>query len=203
MNVKVYVEGGGDRRETQAKCRKGFNCFFHKTELAGQMPKVKSCGSRQKTYDDFCAAWAKVADDVFIVLLVDSEGPVAGSPWPHLKNRDNWRKPPDATDNNAHLMVQCMEAWFLADVDTLAGYFGDGFNRNALPGQPNVECIPKADLDHRLKMATRYSTRKGAYHKGKHSFAILSMLNPKKVTDASHHAKRLISILLDKASGQD
>ena len=27
-------------------------------------------------------------------------------------------------------MVQCMEAWFLADKDCLAAFFGLGFNRN-------------------------------------------------------------------------
>ena len=31
-----------------------------------------------------------------------------------------------ATDEQAHLMVQCMEAWFLADRETLAAVFGRG-----------------------------------------------------------------------------
>ena len=202
MNVKVYVEGGGDRRETRTKCRKGFNYFFRKTDLARQMPRVISCGGRQKTYDKFCTAVAQAEEDTFIVLLVDSEAPVTGRPWLHLRDRDNWLTPSNATDNNAHLMVQCMEAWFLADKDTLAGYFGQGFNRNALPGRSNVEAISKTDLNECLKRATRNSTPKGAYHKGNHSFEILSTLNPQQVIDASPHAKRLIRTLLDAASRQ-
>ena len=38
-----------------------------------------------------------------------------------------------ATDEHVHLMVQCMEAWFFADTDSLAEYFGRDFNRNTLP----------------------------------------------------------------------
>lgn len=200
MNVRVYVEGGGDSREMKAKCRRGFSYFFRKTDLAGQMPRVISCGSRQRTYDRFCTTVAQAKEDTFIILLVDSEGPVTVRPWLHLRDRDNWHKPSNVTDNNAHLMVQCMEAWFLADKDTLRGYFGQGFNENALPRRFNVENISKDDLNEGLKRATRHSTRKGAYHKGNHSYDILSTLNPQKVIDASPHAERLIGTLLDAAS---
>jgi hypothetical protein len=41
-------------------------------------------------------------------------------------------------------MVQCMEAWFLADEGALAGFFGDGFNRGALPRRPDVENVSSA-----------------------------------------------------------
>ena len=202
MNVRVYVEGGGDSSEMKAKCRRGFSYFFRKTDLAGQMPRIISCGSRQKTYDKFCTAVTQAEEDTFIVLLVDSEAPVTGRPWLHLRDRDGWRTPSNATDNNAHLMVQCMEAWFLADKNTLAGYFGQGFNGNALPGQSKIELILKIDVNESLKRATRHSTPKGAYHKGHHSFDILSTLNPQKVIDACPHAKRLVRTLLNAASRQ-
>ena len=72
---------------------------------------------------------------------MDSEGPVAqgAGPWAHLRARDGWIRPADATDENAHLMVQCMETWFLADRDNLADYFGHGFNPNALPAREEIE----------------------------------------------------------------
>lgn len=201
MNVKVYVEGGGDRRELRAKCREGFSTFFRKTELAGQMPRVISCGARKQTYDNFHTALTKATKDDFIVLLVDSEGPVVtNTPWLHLKNCDNWEKPPGATDDNAHLMVQCMEAWFMADKETLAEFFGTGFNEGGLPARPDVEGIPKDDIKNGLRMATCQCKPKGEYHKGRHSFAILVRLNPQKVIEASPYAQRLVNILLDKAS---
>ena len=201
MSMKVYVEGGGDRRELKAKCRQGFSTFLSKTELAGQMPRVTACGSRQNTYDAFCTALAHSTDEDFIVLLVDSEDPVMNDPWRHLEERDRWSKPAGATDDNAHLMVQCMEAWFLADKDALADFFGAEFNRNALPQRLEVEKIPKLDLERGLEAATR-QCRKGTYHKGNHSFEILAQLDPGKVIDASPHAERLVSTLLSKASGR-
>ena len=201
MNVKVYVEGGGDRAELKTKCRQGFSTFFGKTELAGQMPRVISCGTRQKTYDKFCTALTNATNDDFIVLLVDSEGPVVtDTPWRHLKNCANWDTPPSATDDNAHLMVRCMEAWFMADKEALAEFFGTGFNEGSLPARPDVEGISKDDINNGLRMATCQCKPKGEYHKGRHSFAILGQLNPKKVFEASPYAQRLVTTLLDKAS---
>ena len=152
MTVKIYVEGGGDGRELRARCRRGFSSFFGKAGLAGTMPQVVACGGRQRAFDKFRAALAVRNDRVFTVLLVDSEDPVAegAGPWRHLMNRDTWSAPDGANDENAHLMVQCMEAWFLADKDCLAAFFGHDFNRNALPGNQNIEEVAKADvlIDH-------------------------------------------------------
>ena len=197
MKVKVYVEGGGDGKDLRANCRRGFSTFFRKASLDGRMPKIIACGARDKTYRDFRTALAHAADNDFIVLLVDSEDPVAdgAGPWQHLKHRDNWDKPSGAAGDNAHLMVQCMEAWFLADRDALARYFGGGFNLKALPGRPDVENISKSDLKNGLKNATKQCNPKGKYHKGRHSFAVLAELDPKKVIAASPHAARLVTVL--------
>ena len=143
----------------------------------------------------------KASTDEFIVLLVDSEEGVEGDigPWAFLKRRDNnWNKPDGTSDDNAHLMVQCMEAWFLADRDTLALFFGHGFRANALPNRSDVENIPKPDLYNALRGATRDS-RKGEYGKGQHSFDLLAQLNPQKVIAASPYAKRLVDTLLSKS----
>ena len=165
------------------------------------MPRVIVCGSRENAFDKFRSAFAKAADSDFIALLVDSEAPVARNTgtWLHLKNRDNWDQPARATDDNAHLMVQCMEAWFLADTDALVQYFGDGFRINSLPGHSEIEAVSKSDIETGLKMATR-QCRKGQYDKRRHSFAILAELNPGKVTNASPHAGRFVTTLLNKTS---
>ena len=201
MTVKIYVEGGGDGRELRARCRRGFSSFFGKAGLVGRMPKVVACGGRQRAYDKFRAALVARNERGFTVLLVDSEDPIAegSGPWLHLMNRDTWAAPESATDDNAHLMTQCMEAWFLADRDGLEAFFGRGFNRNALPGNRNIEEVAKADVLDGLRNATRQCQPKGEYGKGRHSFEILSEIDPSKVRAASPHAQRLVDTLRAKA----
>lgn len=200
MKVKVYVEGGGDRKALRAQCRRGFRKFFSQTALQGKMPRVIACGGRGKTFDRFRHALANASHDETIVMLVDSETLVTEPPWSHLKKQDGWNCPDRATEKNAHLMVQCMEAWFLADKDTLAVFFGQGFNREKLPRKPTVEEVPKADLEKGLKEATRECAAKGPYNKGRHSFEILARLDAERILEASTHAKRLVADLLEMAS---
>ena len=161
------------------------------------MPRIFASGGRQQAYDDFRHALGGSRDDDRVVLLVDSEGPVAmdAEPWQHLKNRDGWDKPDGADDGHVHLMVQCMEAWFLADRAALAGYFGNGFSDNSLPRRAEVEEVSKQDIERGLNAATRNSRPKGAYQKGRDSFAILAGLDPGKVANASPHAKRFLDTL--------
>lgn len=202
MSVTVYVEGGGTRRALKNRCRKGFSEFFRSAGLSGRMPRIFAGGGRQGTYDSYRTALAKATENDFAVLLVDSERPVAArlDAWTHLNIHDKWEKPQGATDDAAHLMVQCMEAWFLADKGALAKYFGDGFNENSLPRRADVEGVSQRDIARGLEMATRQCERKGVYHKGRHSFAILAELDSEKVTTGSPHARRLIGTLLARAS---
>ena len=93
-----------------------------------------------------------------------------------------------------------MEAWFLADKDALAKFYGPDFNSNALPGEPNVEEIRKTELGRGLRNATRRCSPKGQYHKGRHSFTLLGRIDPEKVMDSSVHAKRFVEALRDRAS---
>lgn len=204
----IYVEGGGDTGRQRTGCRQAFSTFFKKAGLEGRMPRVFASGSRREAYEDFRHALEKARDNEFIVLLVDSEGPVDkdSDAWSHLKARpgDKWDKPPGADADNVHLMVQCMEAWFLADKDALTEFFGQEFNQNALPARVEIEDIPKKDIYDGMEKATRHlqtrHLRKRTYHKGRHSFAILAKLDPAKVTEASPHAKRLVRTLLDRTS---
>ena len=128
------------------RCREGYSEFFRKAGLAEALPKVVACGSRRNAYQKFCTAISNASDGDFVVLLVDSEDPVDGVlPWHHLRDRDRWTQPPKAGDDSAHLMVQVMESWFLADRAALRRYFGHGFRETALPGHVAVEEIAKAD----------------------------------------------------------
>lgn len=130
------------------------------------------------------------------LLLVDSEAPVtSASPWLHLRQRpgDNWAVPPGANDDHCHLMVQCMEAWFLADRDGVAVYFGSGFRPGHFPspGQA-IEEIDKQDIYRMLAEATARCSPKGAYRKGQHSFDLLARIDTAKVLQVSAWARRFI-----------
>ena len=194
MRVQIYVEGGGDHAPLRRRCREGFREFFRNAGLAEAMPKVVACGSRRNAYGKFCTAVGNASEGDFVVLLVDSEGPVDGvPPWQHLRNRERWTQPPEASDDSAHLMVQVMESWFLADRAALKRYFGHGFRETALPEHAAVEEVAKADVLNGLKDASRSCRTKSRYDKGQHSFDILSQLDADKVMERSPGAKRLVT----------
>ena len=197
---RVYIEGGGNRDRDRV-LRRAFGAFFENADLQERLPRIVAGHSRTKTYRGFCKAHSNAGKGDFVALLVDAESAVrpGATGWDHFRERkeDQWARPAGANDDQVHLMVECMEAWFLADRKCLATYFKSGFNARALPGQDNVEAIPKKDLFAGLKNATR-NTKKGPYDKGKHSFEILEMLNPELVCHASPHAHHLIDVLRQK-----
>lgn len=209
--MKLYVEGGGDTALLKSACREGFTKFLGKAGLAGRMPRIVACGSRADAFDSFCTA---LRSGEAAMLLVDSEAPVLPAaqpgnatlpddraqwqPWLHLKQRpgDEWDKPDGSDDLQCHLMVQCMEAWMLADRETLKAFFGQGFKESALPvATHRVEGIGKQQIYDALAKASRDCKTKSSYGKGEHSFKLLAMINPAKVSEASPWAKRLIETL--------
>jgi len=162
------------------------------------MPRITACGSRRDAYDSFTTAARTAAAGHTPLLLVDSEGPVSGhDPWRHLKSRpaDNWDQPPNATADQCHLMVQCMEAWFLCDRPALGRFFGQGLLLSALPANANVEAVPKDDVYRGLQNATRNCKVNDAYGKGQHSFNLLALIDPAAVTRVSPWAKRFVDTL--------
>jgi hypothetical protein len=93
-------------------------------------------------------------------------------------------------------MVQAMEAWLFADREALAEFYGNGFSAQNLPGSPtNIEAVPKDDLERSLKRASKPCRTKGEYHKVKHGFVLLALINPAKVEGASSHARQLNDFL--------
>jgi Domain of unknown function (DUF4276) len=189
VSVKIYVEGGGDDEDTITRCRQGFATYCVKAAPGRNRPRIVPCGGRNQTFDKFKAAVGSSKAGDLCVLLVDSEGVVgASSPTAYLSSRDKW----DFSRLQIHhvfLMVQAMEAWFLADREALAAYYDGGFLPNSLPGNAtNVEAIRKDDLEPALKNATRKTKTKGEYHKINHGTALLALIDPKKVEDASPHA---------------
>ena len=195
VKITIYVEGGGDASTLKTKCRQGFSEFFKKL---GIKARIVACGGRQNAYDSFCIGLNTTKNNEFCLLLVDSEAPVKAniSVWQHvfLREGDKWPKPDKATDEHLNFMVECMEAWFMADKQALISYYGQGFKQNALSQNVDIEAISKQDLYDTLNKATR-NTSKGAYSKGGHSFGILSQIDANKVIAISPYAKRLYDTL--------
>jgi len=198
VTVKIYVEGGGDHNKAlDSQCRRGYSEFFEKAGLRGRMPRAVRCGGRRQAYDRFRTSHDNAGRDDFPILLVDSEAPVAeSSPWEHVRLRpgDGWARPQGASEDQIHLMVQGMEAWFHADTGALGEYYGQSFRMAGLSQGPDVENIPKADLFAGLRRATK-DCQKGEYSKGEHSFQILARIDPTRVRALSPFAERLLSLL--------
>lgn len=190
--IRVYIEGGGDAKNTKALFRDGFRSFLDDLFQIARERKIKCnlivCGGRNAAYRDFKNALAD-HPDAYNILLVDSEGPVTQKPWQHLQSRDNWDSL-KVEDDQCHLMVQAMEAWFMADIDALNTFYGQGFQANSLPKNSNIEDIPKDRLEPSLKAATR-QTQKREYQKIKHGCELLKQIDVQKVRGASEHCDRL------------
>ena len=92
-------------------------------------------------------------------------------------------------------MVQCMEAWFLADRQAMAKFFESGFRDSALSRNPEIEAIPKDDLLDSLAAATRGCPRGKRYTKGKRSFELLCRLDAGKLKQQLPHFASLCDVL--------
>jgi hypothetical protein len=204
--VKVYFEGcrtGANSRLAKIEARKAFGSLATKLGLSSQ-PRFIPCGSRQNAFEDFSLALAQAKENVLPLLLVDSEAPVTRlSYWEHLKRRpgDGWEKPVPAEEKHVYLMVECMENWLIADVKALENFYqNDGFLPKNIPARKDVESIDKASVYRALETATARCKRKGQYHKGRHSWKLLALIDPQTVSKKATHAKRFFEALKDFCS---
>jgi len=195
--IHIYVEGGGDGKGNTIQLRRGFSDLFDNGLGKGLSKRIKviPCGPRDDAFRNFQYG-LQDHPDVFNILLVDAEVAVNNTPWQHLHHQDGWQIA-GMTDEQCHLMVQIMDAWLVADMEALERYYGQGFNANPIPKNPNVEDIPKQRLETALKRATRNTTKR-EYHKIRHGPQILARIDPSKVRKAAKHCDRLFKILAEK-----
>lgn len=194
VTATLYIEGGGEGKDLRVRFRKGWRMFFEAAGV-GDRTKIVRCGGRQQAFKRFVAAVRDLRGNTLPLLLVDSEGAVqfGHSPWQHLLARDRWQKPDEANDDQAFLMVQFMETWFLADRDGLRRYFGERFSDQAIRRWPELEAVPKETVLRALERATA-ACGKG-YSKGKVSFELLGHIDPARVKAACPHADALLAKL--------
>jgi hypothetical protein len=189
--IRLYIEGGGNS-DSRKSFRKGMRFFLKELDDLAKRQDIRFdltfCGSRHSAYEDFVNG-LKDHREAFVALLVDSEGPVTMPPWQHL----NW-DPQGTGNDHCHLMVQMMEAWFIADHNALKSFYGKGFKEKAIPKSKDVEKVAKTEVEKALKTATR-ATTPGEYHKTKHAPELLSKLNSKAVRESALHCERLFATL--------
>lgn len=196
MRATIFFEGGGSAEATQSKCRQGLSEYCAKLKATGSRLRIVAAGGREQTFDKFMRAAADCRAGERVVLLVDSEGPVtAKTAARHLHAQDGWALA-KLPEDDIFLMVQTMEAWFLADREALAAFYDGGFLPRALPGSAtSVESIRKEDIEPALRKATKGTNTKGEYHKIDHGSALLARIDPMKVGEASPHAAKFHEFL--------
>jgi hypothetical protein len=200
-DIAVYIEGGGNSKDQKAALRRGFDSLF-KDEKSKAREKRMSltficCGGRQEAYEAFLNELSTNPEKIS-ALLVDSETPVttvstdslqdAKIRVVHLRQKiggdgrgqgDGWKLSDNLSDK-VHLMVQCMEAWIVADPDALAKFYGQEFKKARLPARINLEGESKPDIYTKLDAATK-DTQKGTYGKIRHASELLGLIDPAKV----------------------
>jgi hypothetical protein len=200
--IAIYLEGGGDGKDTKAALRQGMDAFLATLKDAAREKswrwRLICCGSRNAAFDAFRNA-VHNGDDTVVALLVDAEGPVTGSSRAHLKAADKWDLA-FASDDMVHLMVQTMEAWIVADPEALAAYYGQHFGTNALPRAQNLEEVAKSTVAAALEQATR-NTQKGAYRKVRHASDLLKKISPQKVRQRCPGCARMFTALTQAIAG--
>lgn len=198
MKAHLYIEGGGPSKWDKIGCREGFRKLLQKAGFSDRPPALTACGGREAAFDRFKTAH-KTAKGAYVAMLVDSEDPIANveKTWEHLKTRpdDNWDRPIGASDDQVLLMTTCMESWIVADRATLKGHYGQHLQETALPPLHNLENRDRHDVQDKLGHATRNCSN--AYAKGKRSFEILGILDPKALENLLSFA-RMVRILKEK-----
>ena len=201
--IALYVEGGGDTAQQKAELRQGFDGLLERAKSSARAKrlgwKLVCSGDRRAAYETFINA-VRTNPDAINVLLVDSEDPIApetrdsgrdaAERVAHLRQRDGWDLSATRPER-VHLMVQCMEAWIVADPGAVAVYYGQGFSPTVLPARPNLEEEPKPDVKDKLARATR-GTQKGEYGKIKHASQLLQRIDPTRV---AHRCPRFASLM--------
>ena len=129
--TRIYFEGDPALRE-------GFRVFFSGLATAlGRQPRL--IAGEATAIADFLTGLRK-HPGALNILLIDSEGPDDGKLFESICQ-------PRGIDvrsrDTVFWMVQCTEAWFLADAQALRKYYGKEFREKAVTGIRRLKKSPR------------------------------------------------------------
>ena len=194
--IDIYFEG----HET---LRSGFRELLEKvfSPIQSRRVRLHAGGGKEETVRNFLVALRANAA-VFNILLIDSDAPAAdadyNSLWQALQEQTYWQPRRNAQRprrEQAHWMVQAMEAWFLADRAALRQHFGRRLKESQLPGASVEEITNPKRV---LQAATRLRRRPAAeYHETRDAPMLLTLLDVETVRSGAPACDRLFRTLRD------
>lgn len=194
MSARIFLEGGGNSKELNIRCREGFRKLFAKCGFEGRMPTLIPGGGRNDVLADFARALRSHGERDFVALLIDSETPPRDieATWQHLQGQ-RLTKPTDATDEQLLFMTTCMETWIVADRSAFSAHFGNASRDSVLPSLHDLESRLPVELFGALRKAT--SGCRQPYAKGAVSFLLLGKLSPNELERHLPSFRRIVRIL--------
>ena len=161
-------------------------------------------GSREKAVKDFLRSCRQSPSNLN-VLLVDSEGPVQSrTSWIRaLRGQSFWDGGVACSDEQVNLMVQSMEAWFIADPQAIARHFSQGYNGNSLPSPQNAERTAPADMLAAISRGIPRDRRgrRRRYDKVTDGAHLLELIDVATIGRHCRHFKRLMDFLDKEIDG--
>ncbi len=139
-------------------------------------------GSTRQTLKAFAKACAKHGNDpsTIVCCLVDADAPVTTDVLTHLHTQHSWATPTGITTDQCHLMVQCMESWFLADPAAIAEtYHGAHYTITTA-----IEAVSTPVAELKRATASKYKKPQAG--------RLLEQINPATVRHQSHYCDLLL-----------
>ena len=177
--VRIHYEGAPQLKE-------GLHSFLGKLAFGGYSRQCRvrfiAGTGRDDTIHDFRDAM-KTHPSSWNVLLIDSEGPDDGRLFARLHL-------PVAQEESVFWMVQLMETWFVADIQALKRFYGQGLREAQLLIKRDMERVPKKDVLRWLEHATK-ATQKGKYDNVDHATHLLGLIDPDLVQKVCPNCRRI------------
>lgn len=210
MKVKVYVEGGGDTVQGQARLRQAFGKFFEdyirRNGQFGNRPSFDPSGSREQTVAAYKNGLRDRPSERSMVLI-DSEAPkeATADNWEFLRELANsgnparfqWtNRPSGAREDDLHFMVQSMETWLLADPAAIKTHYGPRYHTTHVANLSNrrIEELSPSQAVAAIKNGARDCPNRD-YRKTVDGPAVLETAEPEKVAHRCPHAKKFLEAL--------
>lgn len=206
--IRIYIEGDKKSKNSNISLREGFSTFFNDLREKAREKHIRFDvilgGNSAETFKDFLRG-VKSHPNSFVTFLIDSDDEVSegDTPKSFLQSQEkskNWEWK-NVDDEQCQLMVQIMESWFLADIETLKSYYEQKFNSKAIPKTNDVEKVAKTDVEKSLNRATK-DTKKGVYHKIRHGAELLSRIDVEIIKQRANHCQRIFQTIEEKIDGE-